>query len=348
MNLESKIKELNLYDFEIEITESIIEVTKRFKSNPSLPGVIIVKNNRFVGMISQKKYWKHMSRPYSLDLASKRSVEYVWDFLQNESIILWGNTTIVETVAKVLKRSPGLLEEPIIVEIKPKVYRMLDIHQLLVAHAKIHKLATESIEKMCQQLELSKQRLENYSKIDRITKLANRSVFDEYLEKKWKLSFNKTKSLLYLLILEIDYFKEYNDTYGYLEGDKCLGEIAKIINNVVSKTRHLSARYGGCKLTVIIANKSGLQTSSIAENIHEQVRSIQITHPDSPIAKYVTLSCGIASMIPSLANSPKTLIRAAEQALARAKKAGGNGTVIWNESNHKDLAMIANNPLIAT
>ena len=347
MDLQSNIKELNLYNFQVEITEFTGEVTAKFKSNPDLPGVVILKNGRFVGMISQKQYWKHMSRPYSLDLARKRSIEYVWDFVQNKSIIVWGTNTIAQTVEKVLARSSDLLEEPIVVELRPKIYRLLDIHQLLVAYGKLHKLATESLSDMYQQLERSKQRLENYAKIDNITKLANRNVFDEYLEKKWRLSFKKNKSLLYILIVEIDFFKEFNDLYGYLEGDKCLRQIAKVVNTAVNKSEHLSARYGGCKLTVVLANKSGIQTNSVAQTICEKTRSLNIPNPGSPISKYITLSCGIASMIPSLANSPKTLIRAAEQALERAKKSGGNCTVMWNESI-QERKNIAKNTLIAT
>lgn len=347
MNLQSNLKELNLYDFQVEITELTTEVTKRFKSDPDLPGVIILKNDRFVGMISQKQYWKHMSRPYSLDLASKRSIEYVWDFVKKETIVVWGTTTIVQTVEKVLARSPDLLGEPIVVELRPQVYKLLDMHQLLVAYAKVHKLATDSLSNMCQKLEQSKQELENCSKIDNVTKLANRTVFDEYLEKKWRLSFKKNKSLLYLLIIEVDYFKEFNDLYGYLEGDKCLRQIAKAINNVVNKSEHLSARYGGCKLTLVLPNKSGIQTNSIAQTLCEKVFALNIPNPASQISKYVTLSCGIASMIPSLANSPTTLIRAAEQALDRAKKSGGNCTMMWNESR-KIKYKINSNSLMVT
>ena len=346
MHLQSQIKELNLYNFQVEISESTTEVTKKFKSNPNLPGVIILKNNRFWGMISQKQYWRHMSRPYSLDLASKRSLEYVWDFVQNESLIIWGNTTIVEAVERVLQRSPNLLEEPIIIELKPKIYRLLDMHQLLVAYAKVHKSATESIGDMYKKLERSKLRLENYSKIDNVTKLANRNVFDEYLAKKWGLSFKRNKSLLYLLIVEIDFFKEYNDLYGYLEGDKCLREVAKLINTLVNKCQHLSARYGGCKLTVIVSNKSGIQINFIARQIREKVQALNIPNPASSISDRITISCGIASMVPSLANSPTTLIRAAEQALDRAKKSGGNQTKIWNDSK-EDLKTSNLNVLIA-
>ena len=332
INLESRVQELNLYQYQLDISEEVNRVTNKFKNQPDLPGVVLVKQNIFWGMISQKVFWKYMSRPYSLELASQRSLAYLFDLLALESLIIERDTLIVAAVQKSLERSPELLEEPLVVKMTPHSYQMVDIHQLLVAYAQIHQSATKLIQNMYKQLEQSRKQLEDYSQLDEITHLPNRRVFDEYLQTKWQLSQEK-KTLLYLIICEIDYFKEYNDIYGYIEGDKCLRKVANIINELVKDREDIAARYGGCKLTIILSNKSGIQAGSLAEYIRNRVSALKIPNPASKVSSNITMSFGIASMIPCLTNAPNTLIRASEQALYQAKKiAGGNCKIIWNSS----------------
>ena len=332
MNLESRVQELNLYRYQIDLSEEVNRVTNKFKRNPDLPGVVLLKKNKFLGMISQKNFWKYMSRPYSLELASKRSIAYLCDLIDLDSLIVDKDTLIVTAVQKSLERSPELLEEPIVVQMSHRIYQMVDIHQLLVAYAQIHQSATQLIQNMYKELDESRKKLEDYSKLDEITHLPNRRVFDEYLQTKWELSQEK-KTLLYLIICEIDYFKEYNDIYGYIEGDKCLRKVANIINELVKDREDIAARYGGCKLTIILSNKSGIQAGSLAEYIRNRVSALKIPNPASKVNGNITMSFGIASMIPCLTNAPNTLIRASEQALYQAKKvAGGNCKIIWNSS----------------
>ncbi|MDJ0713655.1 MAG: GGDEF domain-containing protein [Prochloraceae cyanobacterium] len=334
MHLESTVQELDLYYFQIDVSESVSRITSRFKFNPDLPGVILKENNKFVGMISQKNYWKYMSLPYSLDLAAKRSAKYLCELIDIENLIVSRNTLIVEAVQKSLERPAKLLEEPIVVKFSPRTYKLVDIHQLLVAYAKIYQSATKLIHNMYKELEESNKKLEDVSRLDTITNLVNRRIFEDFLKKNWKISVDKKrKILIYLIMFEIDCFKEYNDIYGYIEGDKCLRKIADIISSYLANTGDFAARYGGCKLAIVLCNKSGIQASAMAQNIREEIKELNLVNPSSQGKNCVTVSCGIAGMIPSFSNSPNTLIRATEQALDRAKKLGGNRQIMWNNSS---------------
>jgi two-component system, NtrC family, sensor kinase len=145
LNLESVLKELPLQDYQVELHHLGKEVARALDQNPLLPGVILTKAGELVGMISRRRFLQQMSRPYSLELFMKRSLEVLYPFVRTEIVIYSGNASIVSIAHEALQRSPELLYEPIVVEIEPQVYRLLDFHQLLVAHAQIHQLAQQVI-----------------------------------------------------------------------------------------------------------------------------------------------------------------------------------------------------------
>ncbi|MGB3693250.1 MAG: ATP-binding protein [Spirulinaceae cyanobacterium] len=150
LELNSTLIELSLYDFQVEISHISKEVTNKFESSPLIPGVILTENSKLVGMISRRRFLERMSRPYGLELFLKRPLKSLYDFINTEMIILSADTLIVEAAEKSLQRPGKLLSEPIIVELESKVYRLLDIHQLLVAQSKIHKLTTQLLEEKTQ------------------------------------------------------------------------------------------------------------------------------------------------------------------------------------------------------
>ncbi len=150
LELNSTLIELSLYDFQVEISHISKEVTKKFESSPLIPGVILTEDGKLVGMISRRRFLERMSRPYGLELFLKRPLKSLYDFINTEMIILSADTLIVEAAEKSLQRPGKLLSEPIIVELESKVYRLLDIHQLLVAQSKIHKLTTQLLEEKTQ------------------------------------------------------------------------------------------------------------------------------------------------------------------------------------------------------
>lgn len=145
LHLDSTIDQLELYDFQIDWEKPGQEVAKVFYDNPLIPGAILSDRAELVGIISRWKFLEQMSRPYGLELFSRRPLKTLYKFTESEFLLFPGNTLIVMAARRVLQRSPELLNEPIIVELTPGCYRILDVHQLLVAQSHIHELATKLI-----------------------------------------------------------------------------------------------------------------------------------------------------------------------------------------------------------
>lgn len=143
LGLESTLKELSLYDFQIEASHLGKEASQVFQTNPLLPGIILKDGNRFLGTISRRRFLERLSSPYGLELFLKRPIQDLHRFSGAEVLMLSGNTPIVEAARRSLLRPPDLLYEPIVVELETSAYRLLDVHQLLVAQAHIHQLATQ-------------------------------------------------------------------------------------------------------------------------------------------------------------------------------------------------------------
>ena len=146
LSLESTLQELSLYDFQIEASCQGKEVAQRFEINKLLPGVILTTENKFLGMISRQRFLEQMSRPYGLELFLKRSLKSLYEFAGANLLKLPGDTLIVTAARLSLQRPPELLNEPIVVEFAPGVYRLVDVHQLLVAQSQIHELTTQLLD----------------------------------------------------------------------------------------------------------------------------------------------------------------------------------------------------------
>ncbi|MBE9226789.1 ATP-binding protein [Phormidium sp. LEGE 05292] len=145
LSLDSTLQELLLYDLSIESSQPGKEVAKALEVNPLLPGVIVLEKGQLLGMISRRKFLECLSRPYGLEIFMKRPIKSLYLLVPNHTLVVPCYTLIVETAKRCLQRSPELVDEPIVVEIEPQVYRLLDIHQLLVAQSRIHELATNLI-----------------------------------------------------------------------------------------------------------------------------------------------------------------------------------------------------------
>lgn len=150
LSLSSTLGELKLFNFSLEIDNQAIAASEMFKRHPLLPGVLLTKAGKIVGMISRQRFWQQMSHPYGISLFSKRPIRELYQLSQVEHLILPEKTSIVQAAQQSLQRSSELLNEPIIVQLEPRDYRLLDIHQLLVAQSHIHALTTELLEKQTQ------------------------------------------------------------------------------------------------------------------------------------------------------------------------------------------------------
>ncbi|MHC5822121.1 MAG: diguanylate cyclase [Nostoc sp.] len=178
-----------------------------------------------------------------------------------------------------------------------------------------------------EQLQLANQQLENLAMVDQLTQIGNRRVFDIYLNHIWHDLLRK-KSFLSLLLCDIDYFKQYNDIYGHTTGDTCLTLVAQTIKRTVKRSTDLVVRYGGEEFAVILPDTDGDGAIHIAQEIHEAIQQMNISHTASTVKQCITLSIGIATVIPVTDLVTLDLIKAADQALYQAKAQGRNRSFV--------------------
>ena len=165
--------------------------------------------------------------------------------------------------------------------------------------------------------------LEQISRQDALTRIANRRYFDSYLAQEL-LRARRQKSELSLILVDVDYFKRYNDHYGHQAGDDCLRQVAAALAGACRRPADLVARYGGEEFTVILPETHAAGAAVIADSLKLAVAQLAIPHADSDVSKIVTMSQGIASLVPEAQTTPEQLIERADQALYRAKQKGRN------------------------
>ena len=168
-----------------------------------------------------------------------------------------------------------------------------------------------------------KQRLEDISFIDGLTGVPNRRRFDGMLTQKWETA-QQREEFLSLIMLDIDFFKEYNDSYGHLKGDDCLKEIANVLSNKANNPEDFVARYGGEEFVLIFSNTNQEEAAAISEEIRVKIEDLQIPHNQSDISEYVTVSLGSATIIPNEDYIPEELVDKADKTLYQAKQNGRN------------------------
>lgn len=188
--------------------------------------------------------------------------------------------------------------------------------------------ANAGLHELNQQLQEANLELHSLAFSDRLTQLANRRCFDKYLDQEWR-RMAREKAPLSLIVCDVDFFKLYNDTYGHQAGDSCLQQVAKAIKNAVKRPADLVARYGGEEFVVILSNTSANGAVHVAEKIRVAVKALKIAHANPQIGNYVTLSLGVASIVPSQKSWPATLIAAADQALYQAKAQGRDRVIFY-------------------
>jgi len=150
ISLESTLLDLPLYNCQIELTQQAKEVAQAFEGNSMLPGVILTDQGNFVGLISRRVFFERVNRRYGLEMFFKRPIEVLYRFSKQELLLLPGSKLIVEAAQESLYRSAELVYEPIVVEIAPQTYRLLDVHQLMVAQSRIHQLTNKLLKKQTQ------------------------------------------------------------------------------------------------------------------------------------------------------------------------------------------------------
>jgi len=171
------------------------------------------------------------------------------------------------------------------------------------------------------------QELTRLATLDGLTQVANRGHFDQVLHHEWSRLLHQGRPLS-MVLADVDYFKRYNDCYGHLAGDDCLRQVAQVMTEAVRRSRDLVARYGGEEFVVLLPNTDSMGALRVAERIHQGIQERELPHANSDVRPYVTLSLGVACMVPNIASSPESLIATADASLYQAKTQGRDRIVL--------------------
>lgn len=166
------------------------------------------------------------------------------------------------------------------------------------------------------------QQLSKLSRQDGLTGLANRRHLNEFMNHEWNRALRQQKTLT-LMLIDVDFFKFYNDQFGHLAGDECLQKIAKVISSSAKRSGELAARYGGEEFVLLFPSMDELGAEKQAQRLLNDLAQLKIPSPDES-RPYVTISVGIAIFEPTAMTCVEELLRQADAALYKAKANGRN------------------------
>jgi len=169
-------------------------------------------------------------------------------------------------------------------------------------------------------------RLRELALTDTLTGVANRRAFDDRLRSEWRRS-QRNRSPIALVMIDVDHFKQYNDTYGHQAGDHCLEQISAAMKHCLRRPADLLARYGGEEFACLLPETPLGQAMRKAEELGEAVQQLRIRHESSSAAPVVTITRGVAALIPTAELHSRELVRVADEMLYQAKHAGRNRTI---------------------
>ena len=194
------------------------------------------------------------------------------------------------------------------------------------------KKAESSLQERTRQLEEANALLEQISNLDGLTAIPNRRYFEHFYDIEWRRARREKKEIS-MIMIDVDFFKDYNDRYGHLAGDECLKKIAKTLQ-VANRAGDVVARYGGEEFVVVLPSTGPAGARHLAQLMRRRVKDLNIEHGLSPLSRCVTISLGIATVIPDHNSDPLSLRTKADQALYRAKINGRDR--IEGPDDHKE------------
>ncbi len=185
---------------------------------------------------------------------------------------------------------------------------------------------TKALEKTIAKLKQAEKRLTYYARMDELTDILNRRGFESEYELEWARAIRYNRKLS-MLMIDIDDFKIFNDTYGHLEGDVCLKEVARTIKTSLQRATDIVSRFGGEEFIVILPGTDSKGAKVVAEEIRKNIENLKIRNEKSINSKFITVSIGITTTLPTRKLNRKDLIEHADKALYRAKNSGKNKSI---------------------
>jgi diguanylate cyclase (GGDEF)-like protein len=232
--------------------------------------------------------------------------------------------------------APVLLAE---IDVEPRYYERLGfaalaVLALLAAAAGVHRWAERRLRQRAAALELlvgerteqlreANRQLEALATSDPLTGLANRRLLQEAMDRELRRAA-RNRTEISLVMVDVDYFKRYNDSLGHVSGDDCLRQVAMALRSAATRPADLVARYGGEEFAVLLPETAAPAAAAVAESLRQMVEKLAIPHPASPIAGCVTISAGVMGLVPAAGIDAAAVIAAADAALYRGKQQGRN------------------------
>jgi diguanylate cyclase (GGDEF)-like protein/PAS domain S-box-containing protein len=316
LQLESVIEHCNLMAMEGHVSflelkqvfnassDSLWVVDKEFKIRLINKTLLNMFGKREAGIIGKRCYdflsvsaCHSLSCPLKRILKGKKHVEFDIDYIKEDQTV----------VPCILSASPFFGLDGDIIGI---VVSFKDITERRQVEDKLKELNQE---------------LERLATVDSLTQIPNRREFDRCLKREW-FRLRRNQRPLSLIMCDVDYFKQFNDTYGHAAGDECLYSVAQSIRSSLKRAADFAARYGGEEFAVILPEVDAQGAFHVAETIRKHVRRLGIAHQGSSVAPTVTLSLGVSTLIPEESMTPEMVVESADKALYQAKQAGRNQT----------------------
>lgn len=195
-------------------------------------------------------------------------------------------------------------------------FEMQGLHYFVISHKNI----TER--------KLVEEEVTNLARLDGLTNIANRRYFNEFLNEEWKRC-QRLGMPISLAIIDLDYFKLLNDTYGHQEGDECLKIIGKLLKSFVRRPSDICARYGGEEFAVVYGNTEQAKAKSLMYQLLKEISALAIPNKNSPTYPNLTASIGLVTMFPNKNITEAALIKRADEALYTAKENGRNQIFVY-------------------
>ena len=215
-----------------------------------------------------------------------------------------------------------------LIQMVGRLYQVLSQQNAELAQANLHleervQLRTSELASANAELQQANARLEVYARTDGLMQIANRACFDDRLAQACASAFRQERPLGVLMI-DVDHFKRYNDTYGHPAGDACLQAVARAVSQALPRVTDLVARYGGEELAIILPDTDAEGTRTVARRVVQAVASLGLPHSSSGAAPHVTVSVGGVSRVPDSKDAAARLLAEADAALYGAKEGGRN------------------------
>lgn len=211
----------------------------------------------------------------------------------------------------------------------------------MIIKAKIR--AMERIAEMRDQLSRLNSELEALSQLDSLTHIYNRRTFNELAQQQWALA-KRHQQPISALMIDVDHFKLFNDHYGHPAGDACLKKVTQAIKSCLHRTTDILGRYGGEEFVVLLPETDANGALCVARAINDAISGLQLRHDVSPTSSYVTASLGGATCLRTTGHDLEELIKNADRALYKAKRAGRNRSWVDEVATHKTLLLADSNP----